>query len=170
MYLDIHHHIKRTYLPYQPRLQADMYSSSTSVARPSLPAPAPDGVWLSRYSFTVLPPETSSAYPVNLLMSQVMKSDIQIEEKLTPALVSFSRLWTQVRTRFSLNGPVSQYQLRYHTLDSGTTCGLLDDQDLQDCVQAHVAVERREIQLKVLDFTLESKQSLPPSVRGIYWY
>ena len=25
VYLDIHHHIKRTYLPYQPRLQADMY-------------------------------------------------------------------------------------------------------------------------------------------------
>ena len=37
-------------------------------------------------------------------MSRVMKSDIQIGEKPTPALISFSRLWTQVRIRFSLNG------------------------------------------------------------------
>ncbi|KAL9638254.1 MAG: hypothetical protein Q9204_001569 [Flavoplaca sp. TL-2023a] len=129
-----------------PQLTA--FNVSPQVAQHTFEPPSAD--WFSECSLVVFPPQSlSGLLPIHMMISRVCQ-DVDLGVRLTASHARFDKLWQPINKKFNLEAVDCEYQLAYKSVRSGTVCGILDDQDLQDCIQSHFNTRKPEIFIETL--------------------
>ncbi|KAL8882649.1 MAG: hypothetical protein Q9198_000384 [Flavoplaca austrocitrina] len=121
-----------------------------SPAFPNNKIPGARNLPLRKWGFICCTPAELPGGNVLIPFNRVMEPpSAYIDDKVEH--VRLDRLWDAIRRKLGLDDTFVVYRLWYHSVESNVEISVLDDEDLQACINHHAERGRSEIVLHIVD-------------------